>query len=95
VLLAVLAQNGGEITVTQGTLNQVTENTHNLGFHVVASKIDGEFLVQMVVKQEEDTHVDTNGDIDGNIAEVVVNPTSESAGMPESMPTNSESGNLG
>ncbi len=58
-LLAVLAQHGGEVTITQGTLEQVNENFRNLSFAVSQKKdIPNEFTVRMVV-EEEATAVET------------------------------------
>lgn len=46
-LLAVLAQSGGEVKVTQGTLDQVDKNYDALGFVVVHTDKAGEFIVRM------------------------------------------------
>lgn len=49
VLLTVLAQKGGEVTITQGTIDQVSENFRRLGFSVQPSPDHaGEFVVRMV-----------------------------------------------
>lgn len=45
-LLAVLAQKGGDVVVTQGTLDQVTANYDHLGF-VVENIGTGEFRVKL------------------------------------------------
>lgn len=60
-LLAVLAQVGGDgITVTQGTLDQVTEHYDDLGFVVEGVKDKpGEFIVKLVSGREEDVPADT------------------------------------
>ncbi len=54
MMAAVLAQNGGEITITQGTLNQVIENVATLGFQMEPSAVDGEFLVKLVTQEVGD-----------------------------------------
>jgi hypothetical protein len=48
ILLAVLAQSGGEITVTQGTLNQVGANMQQLGYIVTKGTVENEFIVRLV-----------------------------------------------
>lgn len=52
-LLAVLAQKGGDVTVTQGTINQVNANYANLSYVVVPGETEGEFIVRMVEGQAE------------------------------------------
>ncbi len=49
-LLAVLAQHGGEVTITQGTAQQAVEGfvKGEVGFDTVAGKIEGEFVVRLV-----------------------------------------------
>lgn len=47
LLMAVLAQKGGEATVTEGTLKQVVDNIRNLGYTVIKGEKDGEFIVRM------------------------------------------------
>lgn len=47
LLMAVLAQKGGEATVTEGTLKQVVDNIRNLGYTVIKGETDGEFIVRM------------------------------------------------
>lgn len=48
ILLAVLAQSGGEITVTQGTINQCSKNLEDLDFEIVDGTIQGEFIVRLM-----------------------------------------------
>lgn len=49
LLLAVLAQVGGSITVTTGTLSQVMSNYDNLGFEIAPStKVEGEFQIRLL-----------------------------------------------
>lgn len=57
-LLAVLAQKGGEITVTQGTLDQVNENFKQLAFRVdpILGTSPKEFTVRLI-----ETPVETPG----------------------------------
>ena len=55
-LLAVLAQHGGEITVTQGTIDQVGQNFSALGYVIVPSPMTkGEFLVRLTEGQVVET----------------------------------------
>jgi hypothetical protein len=47
--LAVLAQKGGEVIVTQETLNQVSRNLKHMDFTVEPNKdVPGEFVVKIV-----------------------------------------------
>ena len=47
-LLAVLAQKGGEVVVTQGTIDQVGQNLDNLGYVIVSNRPQaGEFTVRL------------------------------------------------
>ncbi len=46
VLVTVLAQLGGDITVTQGTIDQCAKK--QLAFHVGPGKHDKEFIVKLV-----------------------------------------------
>lgn len=55
-LLAVLAQKGGEITITKGTINQVIENIKSLGFSTTPGATDGEYVVRMTTKEDADAH---------------------------------------
>jgi hypothetical protein len=48
-LITVLAQKG-DITVTQGTIEQVTANIDNLGFQVVPGENANEFTLRLVSK---------------------------------------------
>lgn len=55
MLLAVLAQSGGEVTITTGTLNQVLPKLATLGWQVMTnplvpgeSLVPGEFVVRLV-----------------------------------------------
>src|SRR5258707_603370 len=48
IFLAVLAQSGGEVTVTKGTLEQVGQNLVRLGYTVVPGKDENEFVVRML-----------------------------------------------
>jgi hypothetical protein len=53
LLLAVLAQSGGEVTVTQGTIDQVGMNLPNLGYVVVGGKAEKEFIVRLTEGHED------------------------------------------
>ena len=53
VLLAVLAQSGGEVTVTDGTMAQV--DPRYMAFEIVPGKTEKEKIVRLV-RQEEGTH---------------------------------------
>lgn len=48
LLLALLAQAGGELTVTAGTLEQVGQNLQDLSYVMVPGKESNEFIVRMV-----------------------------------------------
>ncbi len=56
-LLAVLAQHGGEVTITQGTAQQAIEGfvKGEVGFDTVAGKVDGEFIVRLVSRAVKPT----------------------------------------
>lgn len=51
-LLAVLAQQGGEVTVTKGTIDQVNENFKHLSFEV-GQPTPNEYVVKLMVGEEE------------------------------------------
>jgi hypothetical protein len=53
VLMAVLAQSGGEVTVTKGTIDQVDAKMGRLGWTIVAGATHNEFIVRMVEGGEE------------------------------------------
>lgn len=53
MLLAVLAQKGGEVVVTEGTLEQVNANYDGLGFVVTANTEKKEFIVKLVAGRDE------------------------------------------
>lgn len=48
ILLAVLAQKGGEVVVTKGTVNQVGMKWASLGYEVVPNAEGTEFTVRML-----------------------------------------------
>ena len=50
MLLAVLAQAGGEVTVVQGTLDQVLPNLATLGYEVVKGQAPNEHIIRMVTQ---------------------------------------------
>lgn len=47
ILLAILAQKGGEITVTQGTLDQVEKEFAELDYQIVPAG-KGEYLIRLL-----------------------------------------------
>ncbi len=59
-LLAVLAQSGGEVTVTQGTLDQVARNLSSIT-HEIVNSADNEYLIRLVEKDTTDGRFDTAG----------------------------------
>ena len=54
LLLAVLAQNGGEITVTKSTMQQVIEHIKELSWQTSSGANENEFVVRMVTKVAEE-----------------------------------------
>jgi len=106
-LLAVLAQKGGEVTITKGTIQQVMENVSHLGYS--ASPIEGsetDVVVRLVVHTpattnesepalpfEEDDYAPD--DVDGNIAEVVADPTPEPERVFSAVPANRDRADIG
>lgn len=52
VLLAVLAQKGGDVTITQGTLDQVGQNLSTMGYAIVPGATKGEFIVRLTEGRE-------------------------------------------
>ena len=54
-LLSVLAQAGGEITITKGTIQQVIEQYAQLAFSTGPGTVEGEFVVKMVTRDAADT----------------------------------------
>lgn len=52
-LLAVLAQKGGEVVITQGTIDQVTANYADLGFRVEKGDQPNEYKVLLVEGPEK------------------------------------------
>jgi hypothetical protein len=63
MLMALLAQKGGEITVTKGTLQQAAQDILKLGYNVVADPTDdANLIVRLVVVEptmEQSDVVDT------------------------------------
>lgn len=51
MLCAILAQKGGEITVTAGTPQQAQQDITKLGYTVTPSEVVGELLVRLVVNE--------------------------------------------
>ncbi len=47
-LLMVLAQKGGEVTISKGTLDQVTAGIQTMGWQVVPGTVPSEFIVRLV-----------------------------------------------
>lgn len=54
-LLGVLAQSGGEITITQGTASQAVQEfvKGQLSWAIVPGKVEGEFVVRLVTREAE------------------------------------------
>lgn len=48
ILLSILAQKGGEVVVTAGTINQVGSKLNELGYEVVPNASGSEFTVRML-----------------------------------------------
>lgn len=57
ILLAVLAQKGGEVVVTQGTINQVGMKLASLGYEIVPNAEGTEFTVRMLEGDVPDSPV--------------------------------------
>ena len=54
ILLTVLAQKGGEVVITEGTIAQVNAKFNELDFEVVPNKDKaGEYLVRLMDGQQE------------------------------------------
>ena len=71
-LMAVLAQHGGEVTVTVGTLEQVNAEYAHLGFEVVPTAEGKEFVVKM-------THSGAGADTPGTEPALPETPTEETS----------------
>lgn len=52
MLMVVLAQAGGEVTVTQGTMAQIFENMGKLDFEFKSSDLPNEFKIRLVTGTE-------------------------------------------
>ena len=50
VLLTVLAQQGGEITVTKGTMDQVAGELMGLTYAAEKGKVENEYVVRVITK---------------------------------------------
>lgn len=48
LLLTVLAQKGGEVVVTQGTIDQCASKLNELDFEIVDGEKRGEFIIRML-----------------------------------------------
>ncbi len=48
ILCAVLAQRGGSVMVTKGTLDQAAQNLSRLSYQVEKGEAEGEFIVKVV-----------------------------------------------
>jgi len=53
-LLAVLAQNGGEVTVTAGTITQVEREFRQLSYEFISAPVKGEFIVRLLTGETAD-----------------------------------------
>lgn len=54
LLLVLLAQQGGEATVTRGTIDQVQRNLRTLSYQMVKSAVEGEYVVKMLEGEKEE-----------------------------------------
>jgi hypothetical protein len=54
ILLAVLAQSGGEVTVTNGTIQQVGSNLATLDYAIIDGKNPNESIVRLVEGQDDE-----------------------------------------
>ena len=52
-LFMVLAQQGGEVTLSKGTVLSVTQDVSKLSYAIDKGKEEGEFTVRLVVRQDE------------------------------------------
>jgi hypothetical protein len=52
-LFAVLAQSGGEVTLTKGTIDQVVADMTKLSYSLDKAPIDGEFIMRLVVMEDK------------------------------------------
>jgi hypothetical protein len=59
ILLAVLAQHGGDVTVTQGTIDQVTSRLDTLRWEIVPGKVKNEFTVRMIEEHTNGAGINT------------------------------------
>jgi len=62
ILLTVLAQKGGEVTVTKGTIDQVGANLARLSYQIVTSEVPGEHIIRLV--EGKDDGVPQTGETD-------------------------------
>jgi hypothetical protein len=63
MLMTVLAQKGGEVTVTKGTIAQVMGKLQFLDFAVIKGATDGELIIRMLDRSPADVaHFDTPAD---------------------------------
>lgn len=71
ILLAVLAQSGGEVTVTDGTLQQVGRNLADLDYVIADGKVKGESIVRLVEGKNHDADVQAPSDVQSDAAPAV------------------------
>lgn len=85
-LLAVLAQRGGEVTVTAGTIKQIEGNFANLSYKMIPSPVSGEFIVRLVEGDASDATSASETDQTSPAQEAVSAATAEPVG-PDSAAT--------
>lgn len=51
-VLMLLAQQGGEATVVQGTMQQVVQSVQELNWESVLGKVPNEFIIRIITKEE-------------------------------------------
>jgi len=86
--MMVLAQKGGEVTITKGTAEQVLASMDRLAYVVEPGATDNEFIIRQTLK--EDTYVSID-----DSAEIVADPTPESERVLSAVQPDSDDTNLG
>ena len=89
-LMMVLAQKGGEVTVTRGTAQQVIEGMGRLSYVVEAGANESEFVIRQILKEDTSSTIEDIPSQGENIgyydsndasAEAIVDTTSESSSV--------------
>jgi len=86
--MMVLAQKGGEVTITKGTAEQVLAELSRLAYVVEPGATENEFIIRQTLK--EDTHVSND-----DSAEVVADPPPELERVLSAVQSDSDGENLG